>query len=94
MTCLWLITIGSEQAVPPGQIKAKITIKFFYQYGMMDTMHFWCDNEEADQPVKPSGESDIAVVEHAGGVEEYLENDYGNGRDSKKSDRPHLYAHR
>ncbi len=93
MTCLWLITIGPKQAVPPGQIKAKITIEFFYQYGMMDTVHFWCDNEESDQPVDASGKSDITMVEHAGDVEEHLENDHGDGRDSKKSDRSHFYAH-
>ncbi len=33
------------------------------------------------------------MVEHAGDVEEYLENDHGNGRDSKESDRSHFYAH-
>jgi hypothetical protein len=33
------------------------------------------------------------MVEHAGGVEEHLENDHGDGRNSKKSDRPHFYTH-
>jgi len=47
VTCLWLITIGPEKAVPPGEIKTKVAIVFTNQNRMMDPMHFWRDNEES-----------------------------------------------
>jgi hypothetical protein len=59
----------------------------------MDTMHFGRHNQESHQPVDPSGESDIAVVEQAGGVEKYLKDDDRNGIQSQKGHGGHLDSH-
>jgi len=68
-----LITISTEQTVPPGQIETKIAVGFAYHHGMMYPMHVRGHHEETELPIDPRWEMNIAMVKHGRGIEENLE---------------------
>jgi hypothetical protein len=51
----WLITIGTEQAILPWQIKAQITVGLANQYRMVDAMHVGLTTIQRRQKSSPTG---------------------------------------
>lgn len=71
-----LSLIGAHKAVPPGEIKTKIAIMLLDHDGMVDTVHLRRDDQESQNPINSTGQSDIAMVEHAGPIKKHLKEDY------------------
>jgi hypothetical protein len=85
--------IGTHEAVPPGEIKTKIAIMFLDHDGMVDAVHLRRDHEESQNLIESLRQLDIAMVEHAGRIEEHFKEDYGYSRGPQNYYGCHLNAH-
>lgn len=65
-------TVGPEQTIPPGEIKAEIAVCFPDDDGMVHPVHIRRHDKEAQGAVQGQGELEIAVVEHCSPVEDYF----------------------
>ena len=93
MTPRRLSLIGAHKAVPPGEIKTKIAIMLFDHDRMVDTVHLRRDHQESQNPIDSTRQSDIAVIEHAGGIQEHLKQDDSYGRNPQNHNSRHLNPH-
>src|SRR5262249_52287175 len=81
---LGLILVGAQEEIPPGKVEAEVAVCFPPQGGMVDPVHVRSDQHQAQQPVQPAGQAQVAVVEHGGGVEQYFKDEYGQGGGAQK----------
>ncbi|KJR99219.1 MAG: hypothetical protein VR65_17620 [Desulfobulbaceae bacterium BRH_c16a] len=81
-----LVFVGAEQPVPPRQVEPEIAVGLLDDHRMMDPVHVRRNNQQPERLVDPIGDVDVAVVEHGGGVQSYLENENGHWR---STDRGH-----
>src|SRR5262245_18906404 len=93
MTCRWLIAIGPEQAVPPRQVEAEVAVGLAGNDGVVHAMHIRRYDDPAQYPIEPDRDAHVAMVEHRGGIEQHLEGEHGDGRDSQRGHYPELDAH-
>ena len=88
-----LVPICAQKAIPPGEIKTKIAVMFLDHHRMMYPVHLWRDYQESQNPIDSTRQSDIAMVEHAGGIQEHLKQDDSYGRNPQNHNSRHLNPH-
>jgi len=93
LTCGRLSAISAEKTIPPRQVETKIAIELLDQYGVVHPVHLRCHYEKPEDAVYGQRETDVPVVEHAGGIEKYFKQDDRDGGSSKEDDRSHLDTH-
>ena len=86
--------VSAEQPVPPGQVETEIAVGFGRDVGMVDPVHVRRHDDPAQRPVEPQGQAHIAVIEHGGAVQQYLENQHGHGRRPDDDNGGQLEQHR
>ena len=88
-----LIAIGAEQPIPPRQVEAEIAISLADQDRMVDAVHVRRDPEPTKPAIKPNRNTDVAMVEHRGCVEQDLEDEHAHGRRTQRRDNAELDQH-
>jgi len=72
--------VRAEQAVPPGEIEAEIAVGLPDDHRMVDAVHVGGDDKKSEHCVEPGSDADVAVIEHARAVKDYLKEKHrGNG---------------
>ena len=64
MTGSGLSSVGTEEAVPPGQIKPKIAIGLTRENRVVDAVHVRRHNEPAQNAVHPARDANVGVIKY------------------------------
>src|SRR3990172_1950125 len=85
--------IGSEKAVPPGEVKAEVAVVFLNHDRVVHAVHLRRNHEQPQHTINAVRQADVAVVEHAGRIEQNLKEDDRGGGCSQQKHCGHLDSH-
>ena len=88
-----LIPIGSEQAIPPGEIESEVAVGLPRQNGVMHPVHVRCHQHPSQHPVQRPGKAHVAVVEHGRAVQHHFEYHHRHCRSAQHRDCGQLDPH-
>src|SRR5262252_190107 len=86
--------VGSEQTVPPGHIETEIAVGLAPINGVVYTMHVGCHDKKPEHAIELRRQTDIAVIEHRGGVQHYLKAQHRDWRSAEHEHRGKFDQHR
>src|SRR5215469_4962073 len=89
-----LVTVGSEQPVPPRHVETEITVGLAPIYRVMHTMHVRRYHQEPKHAIETRRQPNVAMIEHGGGIQPDLENQHGDRRGAEQENRSQLDQHR
>ncbi len=94
VTAFGLSAIGSEQAIPPGQIEAEVAVSLAAHDGVMDAVHIRRDHKPSQPALDRSSYLDVAVIEHRSRVQPDLKQKHGQWRSTQSDDDEKLNPQR
>ena len=89
-----LVTVGAEQAIPPGDIEAVVAFGFAPIDRVVHAMHIRRDDKKAQHSIDLNRQTDIPVVEHGCSVEHDLEDHHCDGGSAEHENGGKLDQHR
>ncbi len=90
---LGLGAVGATNAIPDGEVKAEVAVRFLAYDGVMDPVHIRGHDEETQDGIDLLWQPDVGVVEEGGAVEEDLKDQHGQNRWAEGGDGGELEHH-
>ena len=85
--------IGTQQAIPPRQIKPKVRVRFPMPDRMVDAVHIGSHEDPSKDSIHRGGHPYVAVVKHGRGVQQYFKAKDGQRRRPEDDDGGHFNDH-
>ena len=79
--------VGAKKSVPDREIESEVAVGFMNDDGMVDAVHVGRHEQSAEEWFHGFGNTNIAVIEQGGGIQEHFEQKCAERRYSKRQDR-------